>query len=65
MTIRHFESMYGEFPLERYEADEKGGIGYAGLYFVSEPYYPLGLWRFVATGKDSGKVSTAYFVLTP
>src|SRR6266545_365018 len=47
------------------KADEKGGIGYAGLYYVTEPYYPLGLWRFVATGKDSGKVSTAYFVLTP
>lgn len=47
------------------KADAKGGIGYAGLYYVSEPYYPLGLWRFVATGKDSGKVSTAYFVLTP
>ena len=47
------------------KADEKGGIGYAGLYYVTEPYYPLGLWRFVATGKESGKVSTAYFVLTP
>jgi hypothetical protein len=47
------------------KADEKGGIGYAGLYYVTEPYYPLGLWRFVAKGKDSGKVSTAYFVLTP
>jgi len=47
------------------KADERGGIGYAGLYFVTEPYYPLGLWRFVAKGKDSGKVSTAYFVLTP
>lgn len=47
------------------KADDKGGIGYAGLYFVTEPYYPLGLWRFVAKGKDSGKVSTAYFVLTP
>ena len=47
------------------KADEQGGIGYAGLYYVTEPYYPLGLWRFVATGKDSGKVSTAYFVLTP
>jgi len=47
------------------KADDKGGIGYAGLYYVTEPYYPLGLWRFVATGKESGKVSTAYFVLTP
>jgi hypothetical protein len=47
------------------KADEKGGIGYAGLYYVTEPYFPLGLWRFVATGKESGKVSTAYFVLTP
>jgi hypothetical protein len=47
------------------KADDKGGIGYAGLYYVTEPYYPLGLWKFVATGKDSGKVSTAYFVLTP
>jgi len=47
------------------KADDKGGIGYAGLYYVTEPYYPLGLWRFVATGKESGKVSTTYFVLTP
>jgi hypothetical protein len=47
------------------KADSKGGIGYAGLYYVTEPYYPLGLWRFVATGKETGKVSTAYFVLTP
>ncbi len=47
------------------KADEKGGIGYAGLYYITELHYPLGLWRFVATGKDSGKVSTAYFVLTP
>jgi len=47
------------------KADAKGGIGYAGLYYVTEPYYPLGLWRFVATGKETGKVSTAYFVLTP
>src|SRR5262245_25888815 len=46
-------------------ADDKGSIGYAGLYFVSEVYYPLGLWSFVAKGKDSGKTSTAYFVLTP
>src|SRR5262249_30419897 len=36
------------------KADEKGGIGYAGLYYVTEPFYPLGLWRFVAKGKDSG-----------
>jgi hypothetical protein len=47
------------------KADDKGSIGYAGLYYVTEPYYPLGLWRFEARGKDSGKLSTAYFVLTP
>jgi hypothetical protein len=47
------------------KADEKGAIGYAGLYFVTETFYPLGLWSFVAKGKDSGKTSTAYFVLTP
>ena len=46
-------------------ADQQGGIGYAGLYYVTEPYFPLGLWSFVAKGKDSGKVSTGYFVLTP
>jgi hypothetical protein len=46
-------------------ADDQGSIGYAGLYYVTEPYYPLGLWSFVAQGKTSGKVSTAYFVLTP
>jgi hypothetical protein len=47
------------------KADEKGGIGYAGLYYVTEVFFPLGLWRFEAKGKDSGKVSIAYFVLTP
>jgi hypothetical protein len=46
-------------------ADDQGSIGYAGLYYVTETYYPLGLWSFVAQGKTSGKVSTAYFVLTP
>ena len=46
-------------------ADDKGGIGYAGLYYVTEPYFPLGLWRFEAKGKDSGKLSVGYFVLTP
>jgi len=46
-------------------ADSQGSIGYAGLYYVTEPYFPLGLWRFVAHGKDSGKDSTGYFVLTP
>jgi hypothetical protein len=47
------------------KADDKGSIGYAGLYYVTERGFPLGLWRFEAKGKDSGKVSTAYFVLTP
>ncbi len=46
-------------------AGDKGGIGYAGLYYVTEPYFPLGLWRFEAKGKDSGKLSVGYFVLTP
>lgn len=46
-------------------ADNQGSIGYAGLYYVTEPYFPLGLWSFVAHGKDSGKDSTGYFVLTP
>lgn len=46
-------------------ADAKGGIGYAGLYYVTEPFSPLGLWRFEAKGKDSGKLSVGYFVLTP
>ncbi len=46
-------------------ADDQGSIGYAGLYYVTETFYPLGLWSFVAQGKTSGKVSTAYFVLTP
>lgn len=46
-------------------ADAQGSIGYAGLYYVTEPYFPLGLWHFEATGKTSGKVSTGYFVLTP
>ncbi|HEX9371077.1 MAG TPA: hypothetical protein VF897_08725 [Roseiflexaceae bacterium] len=47
------------------KADDKGSIGYAGLYYVTETFFPLGLWRFEAKGKTSGKVSTAYFVLTP
>lgn len=46
-------------------ADANGSIGYAGIYYVTAPGYPLGLYSFVATGKSSGKVSTAYFVLTP
>ena len=32
------------------KADENGSIGYAGLYYVTEPGFPLGLWRF--EGKD-------------
>ena len=47
------------------KADQQGGIGYVGLYYVTEPNFPLGLWSFVAKGKDSGKTSTGYFVLTP
>ena len=46
-------------------ADTSGSIGYAGLYYVSQPDAPLGLYSFFAQGKTSGKVSTAYFVLTP
>ena len=46
-------------------ADAQGSIGYAGLYYVTEVNFPLGLWSFVAQGKTSGKVSTGYFVLTP
>jgi len=46
-------------------ADASGSIGYAGLYYVSQPDAPLGLYSFFAQGKTSGKVSTAYFVLTP
>lgn len=47
------------------KADSKGSIGYAGLYYVTEPSHPLGLWRFEAKGKESGKLSVGYFVLTP
>ncbi|MBK9714848.1 MAG: hypothetical protein IPO81_26665 [Kouleothrix sp.] len=47
------------------KADEKGSIGYAGLYYVTDPGFPLGLWHFEAKGKESGKLSIAYFVLTP
>lgn len=46
-------------------ADESGGIGYAGLYYVTDASFPLGLYSFVAKGKQSGKASIAYFVLTP
>jgi hypothetical protein len=47
------------------KADENGSIGYAGLYYVTEPGMPLGLWRLEAKGAKTGKVSIAYFVLTP
>jgi hypothetical protein len=47
------------------QADSRGSIGYAGLYYVTERNFPLGLWRFEAKGKESGKISTAYFVLVP
>lgn len=46
------------------KADEQGSIGYAGLYYVTEIYYPLGLWRFEAKGNSSGKLSVAHFALT-
>jgi hypothetical protein len=46
-------------------ADSAGRIGYAGIYYVTSFDSPLGLYRFVATGKASGNVSTGYFVLTP
>ena len=42
-----------------------GSIGYAGIYYTTAPDYPLGLYSFIGQGKSSGKVSTAYFVLTP
>ncbi|HEU4328790.1 MAG TPA: hypothetical protein VFS21_36970 [Roseiflexaceae bacterium] len=46
-------------------ADGNGSIGYAGIYFVSEPGMPLGLYTFRAVGRTGGATSTAYFVLTP
>jgi hypothetical protein len=46
-------------------ADSGGSITYAGVYYVSTPGEPLGLYTFTAKGRTSGKVSTAYFVLTP
>jgi hypothetical protein len=46
-------------------ADANGSIGYAGIYYVTAPGYPLGLYSFIAQGKSSNKVSTAYFVLMP
>lgn len=47
------------------KADTKGAIGFAGIYYATAPGYSLGLYSFVATGKTSRKISTAYFVLTP
>jgi hypothetical protein len=47
------------------KADANGSIGYASIYYVTAPDYPLGLYSFGAQGKDSGKTSVAYFVLTP
>lgn len=46
-------------------ADSRGTIGSAGPYYVSAIDAPLGLYSMTATGKESGKVSTAYFVLIP
>jgi hypothetical protein len=46
------------------KADAGGSIRYAGIYYVTAPGYPVGLYSFSAKGKDSGKISTAYFVLT-
>ena len=47
------------------KADASGSIRYAGIYYVTGLDYPLGLYMFTARGAASGKVSTAYFVLTP
>lgn len=46
-------------------ADGQGSIGYAGVYFVTNPGYPLGLYAFEAVGQVSNRTSTGYFVLTP
>jgi|HigsolmetaAR202D_1030399.scaffolds.fasta_scaffold13111_3 hypothetical protein len=46
-------------------ADASGSIRYAGIYYATGLDYPLGLYTFTARGQTSGKVSTAYFVLTP
>lgn len=51
-----------DFPVR---ADASGSINYAGVYYVTVPGYPLGLYKFDAVGQESGKTSTAYFVLTP
>jgi hypothetical protein len=47
------------------KADNSGSIRYAGIYYATGLDYPLGLYTFTARGATSGKVSTAYFVLTP
>jgi hypothetical protein len=46
------------------KADPQGAIGYAGIYYVTVPGAPLGLYTLTATGTQSKKISTAYFVLT-
>lgn len=46
-------------------ADRQGSIGYAGVYFITNPGYPLGLYSFEAIGQVSNRTSTGYFVLTP
>jgi hypothetical protein len=46
-------------------ADAAGSIRYAGIYYATGLEYPMGLYNFTAQGRTSGKVSTAYFVLTP
>jgi hypothetical protein len=47
------------------KADASGSIGYAGLYYASAITSPVGVYSMVATGKDSGKRSIAYFVVYP
>jgi hypothetical protein len=46
-------------------ADSAGSIRYAGIFYATGLEYPMGLYTFTAQGRASGKVSTAYFVLTP
>lgn len=46
-------------------ADGNGSIRYAGLYYASALTSPTGVYSMVATGRQSGKRSVAYFMVFP
>ncbi|MDZ4718626.1 MAG: hypothetical protein SH847_09240 [Roseiflexaceae bacterium] len=61
ITVSNGSVVKSSFALK---ADQLGSIGYAGIYYVTVPGAPLGLYTMTATGQESKKIATAYFVLT-